>query len=270
MLTADEEEHLSLDLHQNGNLDSAKKLVMSHLRFVLKIARGYSGYGLAQEDLIQEGNIGLMKAVKRFDPHVGVRLASFAIHWVRAEIHEFVLRNWRIVKIATTKAQRKLFFKLRQACSDIGSNLNKQLSLTDANLIAEELDVPTKSVHEMQTRLMNFDLSLLHDEYQPSSNEQTAAPLQLEDQRYSPELQVEQKQWGDTQERSLYQALAAIDERSQTIIQQRWLNTSEKKATLHQLAKRFGVSAERIRQLEKQALQKLKSILGADANQLFQ
>ncbi len=265
MLTEQEEQELAQALYNHGDIEAARKLVMSHLRFVVKVARGYNGYGLAQEDLIQEGNIGLMKAVKRFNPMVGVRLVSFAVYWIRAEIHEFVIRNWRIVKIATTKAQRKLFFKLRQACKSIGSSLNTQLSEHETNIIAEELNVSTDNVTEMQQRLSSFDQSYeAHDgESSGSQNYLTsnAPAYYLEDKSYSPERLVEESDWVDNQETGLYAAIDQLDSRSQAIIKQRWLNHDDKKSTLHELAAEYNISAERVRQLEKQAMQKLQSLV---------
>jgi RNA polymerase sigma-32 factor len=267
LLTDEEELSLSKKLYDNDDVEAARRLVMSHLRFVVKVARGYNGYGLAQEDLIQEGNIGLMKAVKRFNPMVGVRLVSFAVYWVRAEIHEFVIRNWRIVKIATTKAQRKLFFKLRQACKSIGTNFNTRISNDEAKIIGEELNVKPETVQQMQTRLSSFDQSFDPQDSQDTqdnyheSNAATAPALYLEDNSYSPEMAAEETQWEQKQKNKLYQAMKKLDERSQIIIQERWLKQEEKKSTLHQLAERFSISAERIRQLEKQAMDKLQLYL---------
>jgi RNA polymerase sigma-32 factor len=264
LLTNEEELDLSKKLYNNNDVDAARSLIMSHLRFVVKVARGYSGYGLAQEDLIQEGNIGLMKAVRRFNPMVGVRLVSFAVYWVRAEIHEFVIRNWRIVKVATTKAQRKLFFKLRQTCKSIGTNFNTRISDDEAKIIGEELNVKPETVQQMQTRLGSFDQAFDPQESQqdPSSSLALNAPAEyLEDDRYSPEKETEDMQWEQKQKDKLYQAMKKLDQRSQIIIQERWLKAEEKKSTLHQLAERFSISAERIRQLEKQAMAKLQLLL---------
>ena len=250
-LTLEEERELAFLYRDQGDIEAARKLVMSNLRFVAHIARGYSGYGLPLADVIQEGNVGLMKAVKRFDPDVGVRLVSFAVHWIRAEIHEFVIKNWRIVKVATTKAQRKLFFNLRKSKKKLG-----WLSKDDAEAIAENLDVDIKIVYEMEERLdgrdMAFDMS--NDD---SSDDNVSAPVNyLKQQEADPALLLEKADWKGHEEGLLSQALADLDERSQDILNSRWL--SEKKATLHELAARYNVSAERIRQLEKNAMKKLK------------
>jgi RNA polymerase sigma-32 factor len=254
MLTLEEEQTLATKLTETGDLDAARQLVLAHLRFVVRIARGYSGYGLPQADLIQEGNIGLMKAVKRFDPKVGVRLVSFAVHWIKAEIHEFILRNWRIVKIATTKAQRKLFFNLRKATKNL-----LWLSNKEAHTIANDLDVSVKDVRNMEMRLQgqdhSFDTPLIE-------GEDSSMPAHfLEDHRYDPAAQLEAQEWSSNRQQKLIQALALLDERSQDILQQRWL--VEDKSTLHDLAAKYQVSAERIRQLEKSAMNKLKSALGS-------
>ena len=250
-LTSDEEYDLAVRYKEQGDLEAARKLVMSNLRFVAHVARGYSGYGLPLADVMQEGNVGLMKAVKRFDPEVGVRLVSFAVHWIRAEIHEYVIKNWRIVKVATTKAQRKLFFNLRKSKKGLG-----WLTKVDAEAIAENLDVDIKIVYEMEERLdgrdMAFDLPT--DE---SSQDNISAPVNyLQQHESDPALLLENADWRGHEESSLSQALAELDERSQDILNSRWL--SEKKATLHDLAARYNVSAERIRQLEKNAMKKLK------------
>ena len=250
-LTSEQERELAVRYREDGDLEAARKLVMSNLRFVAHVARGYSGYGLPLADVMQEGNVGLMKAVKRFDPEVGVRLVSFAIHWIRAEIHEYVIKNWRIVKVATTKAQRKLFFNLRKSKKGLG-----WLSKNDAEAIAENLDVDIKIVYEMEERLdgrdMAFDLPV-----DDSSEESISAPVNyLEQHEADPALLLENADWKGHEESLLSQALAELDERSQDILNSRWL--SEKKATLHDLAARYNVSAERIRQLEKNAMKKLK------------
>ena len=252
MLSQEEERQLAEDFQQHQDLDAARRLVMSHLRFVVKVARGYSGYGLDQSDLIQEGNIGLMKAVKRFDPNVGVRLVSFAVHWVRAEMHEFILKNWRIVKVATTKAQRKLFFNLRSSKKRLGW-LNQQ----EVDEVAQELGVSSKDVMEMEMRMnandQAFDLNPAEDDdgktYGPS--------LYLEADSATPEQQLEHKQLESRQNQALASAITSLDERSQDIIQRRWLN--EKKATLTELAEQYGISAERVRQVEQMAFKKLKT-----------
>ncbi len=255
LLSAEQERSLSLRLQNEGDLDAARDLVMSHLRFVIRIARGYSGYGLALGDLVQEGNIGLMKAVKRFDPNAGVRLVSYAVHWVRAEIHEFILRNWRIVKVATTKSQRKLFFNLRSKKQRLG-----WLNQEEVNGIAEDLGVKPEVVVEMESRLsgqdIGFDLSAADDD---EESHHFAPAAYLTDASNDPALTVESDDWNSENNSNLCDALAALDERSRTILEERWL--AENKSTLHELADRFGISAERIRQLEKSALGKLKSTL---------
>lgn len=251
MLSAEAEKELAERLFYKGDLEAAKKLVMSHLRFVVYIAKSYAGYGLAQADLIQEGNIGLMKAVKRFDPSVGVRLVSFAVHWIKAEIHEYVIRNWRMVKIATTKAQRKLFFNLRRAKKRLG-----WFSHDEVATVAENLNVSTKDVLEMESRLnaqdQSFDLSDSDDD------ESGFAPVQYLEDKSADVFQVVATE--NTQRHTknkLYSALSTLDERSQDIVSSRWL--SEPKATLHDLAARYGISAERVRQLEENAMKKLQS-----------
>ncbi len=254
MLTFEEEQDLAKKLKENNDLAAARRLVMSHLRLVVKIARGYDGYGLQQADLIQEGNIGLMKAVKRFDPGVGVRLVSFAIHWIRAEMHEFILRNWRIVKIATTKAQRKLFFNLRKAAKK-----RSYFSKTEVETVASELNVSEKEVRQMEQRLNAYDQSfdIVTDNDDDSYH---FAPTQyLEDQNSHIENNLLSKDWSDKREARLYHALKALDERSQDILQSRWL--AEKKETLHDLAAKYKISAERVRQLEKNAFQKLRDLI---------
>jgi RNA polymerase sigma-32 factor len=255
MLTVDEERDLAFRLHDEGDLEAARRLVMSHLRFVVHIARSYSGYGLAQADLIQEGNVGLMKAVKRFDPYQGVRLVSFAVHWIKAEIHEFVLRNWRIVKIATTKAQRKLFFNLRSAKKRLA-----WLNTDEVEAIAKDLDVKPEVVREMEGRLSAHDAGF---DAAPGEDEETAyqAPVHyLDDASQDPAIQLEDSDWEADATQRLKSALAGLDERSRDILQQRWLGDA--KTTLHELADVYGVSAERIRQLEKNAMKKIKQQLG--------
>ena len=251
VLTAEEEHELALRLSEESDLEAARRLVMAHLRFVVHIARSYSGYGLPQADLIQEGNVGLMKAVKRFDPHQGVRLVSFAVHWIKAEIHEFVLRNWRIVKIATTKAQRKLFFNLRGAKKRLG-----WLNSNEVDAIAKDLDVKPEVVRQMEGRLTAFDAGF---DASPSEEDEQGyqAPVHyLEDGRYDPAIQAEDSDWEEDSTQRLQNALATLDERSRDILQSRWL--AESKATLHELADVYGVSAERIRQLEKNAMKKIR------------
>lgn len=255
MLTAEEERGLAERLHYNGEIEAAKGLILSHLRFVVHIARGYSGYGLPMADLVQEGNIGLMKAVKRFNPEVGVRLVSFAVHWIKAEIHEYVLRNWRIVKIATTKAQRKLFFNLRKSKKRLGWFNNGEVET-----VAKELGVEPAEVREMESRLAaqdaTFDLSVDDDDSSPS----TAPVLYLEDKSSDVADNIEAANWEKHTNRRLSLALSSLDERSQYIVRSRWLN--DRKETLQDLAEKYGVSAERIRQLEKNAMKKLRDAVG--------
>jgi RNA polymerase sigma-32 factor len=255
VLSAERETELALRLRDDGDLEAARELVLSHLRFVAKIARGYSGYGLPLADLIQEGGIGLMKAVKRFNPDVGVRLVSFAVHWIKAEIHEYVLRNWRIVKVATTKAQRKLFFNLRKSKKRLG-----WFNSEEVESVAQDLGVSPETVLEMESRLsgqdMSFDPAGASDDddtvWAPSSY--LAAPLTAD-----PAQALEQSDWEQQSNGHLHAALGQLDERTRIILEQRWL--SDQKATLHELADRFGVSAERIRQLEKNAINKLKQLM---------
>jgi len=255
MLTAEEEHDLAVRLRDNNDLEAARIMVMSHLRFVIRIARGYSGYGLALPDLIQEGTVGLMKAVRRFDPDMGVRLVSFAVHWIKAEIHEFVLRNWRIVKVATTKAQRKLFFNLRSAKKRLG-----WFSQEEVEGVAKDLGVKPETVLEMESRLAGQDMAF--DPQESSDEERPVAPASyLPDMRMEPATQLEKSDSSNHEEKLLYTALDDLDERSKEILQARWL--SEKKATLHELADHYGVSAERIRQIEKNAMNKIKAQLVA-------
>ena len=253
MLSVEQEQALARRLQELNDLDAARQLVLSHLRFVVRVARGYRGYGLPQADLIQEGNIGLMKAVKRFNPELGVRLVSFAVHWVRAEIHEFILRNWRIVKVATTKAQRKLFFNLRSSKKRLG-----WMNQAEVNAVAQDLGVSAAEVLEMEKRLNACDVSYDGPTGQDRDPEQPSfIPAgQLVDGRASPEQQLAGEQTEQLNRQKLGQALHSLDERSQDIIRQRWLN--EDKTTLHTLAAQYGVSAERIRQLEANALKKLR------------
>ena len=253
ILSAEQEQALADDLYYNGNLDAARQLVMAHLRFVVHIARSYNGYGLPLSDLIQEGNVGLMKAVKRFNPEKGVRLVSFAVHWIKAEIHEFILRNWRIVKIATTKAQRKLFFNLRGAKKRLA-----WLSNDEAQAVAEDLGVDIKHVREMEGRLASYDATF--DASEDDDDETYVAPANyLEDKRYDPATQLENADWEENSVNGLELALERLDDRSRTILQRRWL--TDDKATLHDLAAEYGVSAERIRQLEKNAMNKVKAMM---------
>lgn len=256
VLTAEQERKLAERLQNDGDLEAARQLVMSHLRFVVHIARTYSGYGLPQADLIQEGNIGLMKAVKRFDPTVGVRLVSFAVHWIKAEIHEYVLRNWRMVKVATTKAQRKLFFNLRKAKKRLG-----WFSHDEVRAVADDLGVTPEEVVEMEARMSGQDHSF--DGWDDEETETNFAPAQyLEDKSSDVAAVYESDNWESHAEESLVHALKGLDERSQQIIRARWLD-EENKLTLQELADQYGVSAERVRQLEKNALKKLKDALDA-------
>ncbi|MBE0482915.1 MAG: RNA polymerase sigma factor RpoH [Bacterioplanes sp.] len=256
VLTPDEEKALADRLHYEGDLEAARLLVMSHMRFVVHIARSYSGYGLNQADLIQEGNVGLMKAVKRFNPEVGVRLVSFAVHWIKAEIHEYILRNWRIVKVATTKSQRKLFFNLRSQKKTLG-----WLSVDEANAIADDLGVETKTVFEMEGRLNAYDAAFDAGADDDDDTAYKSPAYYLEDHSADPALQVESDNYEQDANDRLALALDQLDDRSREILQQRWLNDS--KATLHDLAAVYEVSAERIRQLEKNAMKKLKDAMGS-------
>ncbi|GGY84801.1 RNA polymerase sigma factor RpoH [Cellvibrio zantedeschiae] len=253
ILSVDEEQELAKDLYFNGNLDAARKLVMAHLRFVVHIARSYNGYGLPLGDLVQEGNVGLMKAVKRFNPDKGVRLVSFAVHWIKAEIHEFILKNWRIVKIATTKAQRKLFFNLRGAKKRLA-----WLSNDEAAAVAQDLGVDIKQVREMEGRLASYDAGFDADEDDEDSV-YVAPAHYLEDNRYDPAVRLEESNWEESNVNGLELAMQKLDDRSRAILQRRWLN--DDKATLHDLAAEYGVSAERIRQLEKNAMNKVKTMM---------
>lgn len=253
MLTDAEELNLAERLQKEGDLEAAKRMVLSHLRYVVKVARQYAGYGLPQADLIQEGNIGLMKAVKRFDPTVGVRLVSFAVHWIKAEIHEYILKNWRIVKIATTKAQRKLFFKLRQFKKGF-TWLNNQ----ETAHIAKELNVQASTVREMESRLYGHDESFDLD---ATDDDDYFAPEQyLADPAMNPEQVILSERTLAQQEHRLLQLLDQLDARSQDILRSRWLQ-EDSKVTLHDLAEKYGVSLERIRQIEKQAMDKIKKTL---------
>jgi RNA polymerase sigma-32 factor len=253
VLSAEQERELATRLRETNDLDAAKRLVLSHLRFVVHVARGYAGYGLPLGDLIQEGNIGLMKAVRRFDPNVGVRLVSFAVHWIRAEIHEFVLRNWRLVRVATTKAQRKLFFNLRKAKKHLG-----WLSKEETEAVATDLGVTPRDVTEMEKRLSGHDLSF--DPY-PEEDEDFAPATYLPSPNSDPAQAVERDNEGASDHDRLTVALGKLDERSRMILSRRWL--AESKATLHELAAEYGVSAERIRQIEANAIGKLKKQLAA-------
>jgi RNA polymerase sigma-32 factor len=256
ILSVERERELGEDLYYNDNLQAARELVMSHLRFVVHIARSYSGYGLAEADLIQEGNVGLMKAVKRYNPEKGVRLVSFAVHWIKAEMHEYILRNWRIVKVATTKAQRKLFFNLRSAKKNLA-----WLSAEEAQAVAQDLGVDVKEVQRMEGRLSSRDLAYDMSADSDDDDAWQAPQAYLEDHSADPALMVESSDWRQDSETRLHEALSALDERSRDILAQRWL--AEEKATLHELAARYEVSAERIRQLEQNAMKKLRSAIAA-------
>ncbi len=255
VLSPERERELAEDLYYNDNLQAARELVMSHLRFVVHIARSYSGYGLAEADLIQEGNVGLMKAVKRFNPEKGVRLVSFAVHWIRAEMHEYILRNWRIVKVATTKAQRKLFFNLRSAKKSLA-----WLTADEARAVAEDLGVDVTEVQRMEGRLASRDLAYDLQDTDDESSWQ-APQAYLEDHGADPALMVESSDWRESSEARLQDAMADLDDRSRDILARRWL--AENKATLHELAAQYEVSAERIRQLEQNAMKKLRVALAA-------
>ena len=258
ILTAEQEKELAERYFNDQDLEAAKMLVMSHLRFVVHIARSYAGYGLPQGDLIQEGNLGLMKAVKRFDPNMGVRLVSFAVHWIKAEIHEYVIRNWRIVKIATTKAQRKLFFNLRSL-----KKSSKKLTLAEAQSIANDLNVTPEQVLEMEGRLTAYDAA-----FEAQGDDSDDAPtyvapaLYLEDNRYDPARLIENEDYEEQSSNALHQAMGQLDDRSRNILQRRWLD--DDKSTLHELAAEYNVSAERIRQLEKNAMEKIKVAMSSN------
>jgi RNA polymerase sigma-32 factor len=256
VLSAEEEHELATRLTRDNDLEAAKQLILSHLRLVVSIARGYSGYGLPQADLIQEGNLGLMKAVKRFDPERGVRLVSFAVHWIKAEIHEFILRNWRLVKIATTKAQRKLFFNLRSMKTQSGT-----LHPDEVQNIARELNVKPEEVLEMESRFSGADIPM--EAHGTDDDEDTFSPIAyLEDHRPEPSTELAEREIEVLQTNGLKNALVSLDERSRRVVEARWLR-DDGGATLHELAAEFGVSAERIRQIEQKAMQKMKSIISA-------
>jgi RNA polymerase sigma-32 factor len=257
MLTADEEKALAERLHYEGDLEAAKTLILSHLRFVVHIARNYSGYGLPQADLIQEGNIGLMKAVRRFNPEVGVRLVSFAVHWIKAEIHEYVLRNWRIVKVATTKAQRKLFFNLRKNKQRLG-----WFNQDEVEMVARELGVSSKDVREMESRMSAQDMAFDMSSDDDSESHAVAPVLYLQDKSSNFADGIEDDNWEEQAANKLTDAMQGLDERSQDIIRARWLD-EDNKSTLQELADRYGVSAERVRQLEKNAMKKLRAAIEA-------
>jgi RNA polymerase sigma-32 factor len=253
ILSPEEERKLAEDLYYREDLEAARQLVMAHLRFVVHIARGYSGYGLPQADLIQEGNVGLMKAVRKFNPEVGVRLISFAVHWIKSEIHEYVLKNWKIVKIATTKAQRKLFFNLRNKKKDI-----TWLSEEDVKMISSELDVKEDTVREMEKRMSSHDVSF--DPYSADDGEEgnTYSPADyLTNEDSDPMEIVEKEDFARDQINQLHNAISDLDERSQLILKERWL--TDDKPTLHELADKYEISAERIRQIEKKAMEKIRT-----------
>ena len=256
VLSREDEQALARRFRQDGNVDAARDLVLSHLRFVVHIARGYSGYGLPMGDIVQEGNVGLMKAVKRFDPEMGVRLVSFAVHWIRAEIHEYVLRNWRLVKVATTKAQRKLFFNLRR----MKKNLT-WLSPSETQTVANELGVTPAEVTEMERRLSARDLSFDPTPSESEEDEAYSPATYLPAADADPAEQVENEEWDNEAHASLTRAIASLDARSRDILASRWMAGDAEKATLHDLAAKYGVSAERIRQLEANAIKKLRGLM---------
>ncbi len=257
-LSSEHERELALRFRDHGDLDAARELVMSNLRFVVHVARGYSGYGLSMPDIIQEGNVGLMKAVKRFDPDVGVRLVSFAVHWIKAEIHEYVIKNWAIVKVATTKAQRKLFFNLRKSKEDLG-----WLTNAEAVSIAKDLDVEVSVVYEMEKRLGCRDISFDMPADDSSEESINSPAYYLQQHNADPADLLENADWEGHGQTMLTDALADLDERSQDILASRWL--ADQKATLHELADRYNVSAERIRQLEQNAMKKLRAAMVLEA-----
>lgn len=254
ILTAEEEYSLAVKLKTEDDLEAARQLIVSHLRLVASIARGYTGYGLPQSDLIQEGNIGLMKAVKRYDPERGVRLVSFAMHWIKAEIHEYIVRNWRLVKIATTKAQRKLFFNLRSMKKGIGT-----LQPSEVARIARELNVKPEEVIEMESRLGGHEISL-EANIDDDSDDNFSPIAYLQDESLEPLEAIQAKQNAIAETTGLAKALESLDERSRRVVEARWLQEKDSK-TLHELAGEFGVSAERIRQIEQKAMQKMKNML---------
>lgn len=260
MLSQEEETYLA-ERQMKGDLEAAKKLILSHLRVVVSIARGYDGYGLNQADLIQEGNIGLMKAVKRFEPNHGARLFSFAVHWIKAEIHEFILRNWRLVRVATTKPQRKLFFNLRSMRNSLNA-----LTPKEAQDIADDLGVKLSEVMEMEQRMTGRDIGLLAENNDDDEN--AFAPIDwLSDTHHEPSHQLAQKAHHQLQTEGLQDALAQLDERSRRIVESRWLQ-DEGGLTLHELAAEYGISAERVRQIEAKAMQKLRGFLAEQADDL--
>jgi RNA polymerase sigma-32 factor len=257
VLSKEAELALAIRFRSEGDLDAARQLVLSHLRFVVHIARGYLGYGLPMGDLVQEGNVGLMKAVKRFDPGVGVRLVSFAVHWIRAEIHEYVLRNWRLVKVATTKSQRKLFFNLRRMKKNLA-----WLSEEETRAVARDLGVDVSDVREMEQRLSARDMSFAPTP--DTDEEESYSPaMYLPASNADPAVEVEREEWEEDSSERLSVALEKLDERSRSILKRRWM--TDDKATLHELADEYGISAERVRQVESNAISKLKGLMGAAA-----
>jgi len=257
VLSKEDEVALATRFRSEGDLEAARQLVLSHLRFVVHIARGYLGYGLPMGDLVQEGNVGLMKAVKRFDPGVGVRLVSFAVHWIRAEIHEYVLRNWRLVKVATTKSQRKLFFNLRRMKKNLA-----WLSDEETRAVARDLGVEEKDVREMEQRLSARDMSF--DPAPDTDEEESYSPaMYLPASNSDPAVEVEREEWEEDSSDRLSVALEKLDERSRNILKRRWM--TEDKATLHELADEYGISAERVRQVETNAISKLKGLMAVPA-----
>ena len=258
ILSAERERELALRYRNEDDLEAARELVMAHLRYVVKVARGFMGYGLPLTDLIQEGSIGLMKAVKRFDPGRDVRLVSFAVHWIRAEIYDYVLRNWRMVKVATTKAQRKLFFNLRKSRARLGWMNNAEVSQ-----LAKKLDVETKTVREMESRLSSTDVAFDAMVDQDDDERYLAPSQHLGDSRYDPEVVVSGSEQDSERNQQLASALTELDARSKDIVTRRWL--SDDKPTLHKLADEYGVSAERIRQIEKHAMEKMKKVISIQA-----
>ncbi len=256
ILSADEEHDLALRYRRDGDLEAARRLVLAHLRYVVRVSRSLTGYGLPQADLIQEGNIGLMKAVKNFDPMRGVRLVSFAIHWIRAQMYDYILRNWRMVKVATTKAQRKLFFNLRKSRTRL-----EWMKSDEINALAENLDVSPETVQEMESRMSGADIPFDTDDRGDDDELRVAPATYLQDMRYNPETLVTRSDDESTQQQDLDRALTTLDERSRNIIRRRWLD--DDKSTLHELAAEYGVSAERIRQIEKKALGIMKNKLAA-------
>ena len=256
MLTPEQELELAKQYYYEDNVDAARQLVLAHLRFVVHMSKTFSGYGLSQADLIQEGNVGLMKAVKRFNPEVGVRLVSFAVHWIKAEMHEYILRNWRIVKIATTKAQRKLFVNLRSSKKRLG-----WLNNEEAEAMAQDLGVDAKVVRQMEGRMASYDAAFDADSDSDDEAAYKAPAYYLEDQASDLATNVEEDEWEEVTNNSLHSAMSELDDRSKDILNSRWL--SENKATLHELADRYGISAERIRQLEKNAMNKIKIKMAA-------